>query len=115
MATPLHGEKNNCIPVLRDTLGQHTQKPKSQHHKNGLTEIRVVQSAATAQIPLQFRGQEKYPNTVGQHVFKLSLFAQIKGKVPINWSHKGGPEWPTAPTREHSDPIVKTLPSVSQT
>lgn len=108
MATPLYGQRKTiAFLCYENTLGQHTQKPKSQHYKNGLTEIRVVQSAATAQIPLQFRGQEKYPNIVGQHLFKLSLFAQIKGRVGINWSHKGGPKWPTAPTCEHSDPIVK--------
>lgn len=81
MATPLYGQRKT-IAFLGDegTLGQHTRKRKSQHYKNGLIEISVVQSAAAAQIPLQFRGQEKYPNTVGYHLFKLSPFAQLKGE-----------------------------------
>ena len=59
-------------------------------------DISVVKPAATAQISLKFRGQKKnkkktnpYSNTVGYHLFKLSLFAYGKRrKVARNWPHK---------------------------
>lgn len=64
---------------------------KNAFHWDAHIEISIVKPAATAQIPLKFRGQK-----VGYHLLKYKgglHTSKEKRAVATNWSHKGELKW----------------------
>lgn len=110
MAAPLYGQRKTiAFLCYENTLGQHTQKPKSQPYKNGRMEISAVQSAARLKFPFSSEGKKSIQTQKDSAYLNWACWhrSKGKGKVAINWSHREDPKWLTAPTGSHSDPMVK--------